>query len=115
MKKKMSDKTLLSLAVKSSDYQKVAILFSDKTVTFLFSQLLQTRGVETNTIERIEQLTESEKIITELQYYKHLSQEAKQRCLVISSQIPQNRDGIFLTQPLTEAKVENALDKFLSL
>ena len=97
-----------------NDYQDITILFSDKVITNLFTQLLKTKGVHPKPITSIEELDENEKIITEPLYYKHLSPALQEHCLLLTSKKEKGLPGICLTQPLTERKIETALATFLS-
>lgn len=98
-----------------NDYQDITILFSDKVITKLFTQLLKTKGVHPKPINSLKELNESEKIITEPLYYKQLSPNLQEHCLLLTSKKETGIAGICLTQPLTERKIETALSSFLAV
>lgn len=99
----------------SSDYSEVSVLFADEGISLLFSNLMESRGIKANCVKSISDLQQSEKIITEAQFYKLLPVGKQRHCLFISSTPQNTRAGICLTQPLTEEKIEWALDKFLNI
>ncbi len=111
----MSDKhpTFPHDIANTSDYDSVSVLFADPMITYLFASLLETRGVDTRVLHGVEELEESAKIITEPQFFSHLSPAAQKRCLLVSNRESEDTEIICLSQPLTEDKVENALARFL--
>ncbi|MDC0358501.1 hypothetical protein OAO01_06765 [Oligoflexia bacterium] len=93
----------------------IAICFEEPAITFLFSKLLQANGCTTTVLEKVSDLAGDAKIITEPQYFPQIQKEYQDRCLLVG-----NKDAVkdlpvlTLSRPLTEAKIEHALEHFLS-
>jgi len=92
----------------------VAICFADSTINQLFSQLLEVRGISTEILENIKQVSGNTKIITEPQFFESLDEKYHQQCLLVGNKgILQAFSTLSLSRPLTEGKIEAALTLFL--
>ncbi|MCO6429944.1 MAG: hypothetical protein J5J00_03720 [Deltaproteobacteria bacterium] len=93
----------------------IAILFGEPQINLLFSELLKARGLRTQIITDASILEPSVKVITEPQFFESLGQENKKRCLVVGNKDALRAvDALSLSRPLTEAKIEAALSRFLA-
>ena len=80
----------------------------------LISSLLQSRGVRTHIINSIEQLNGYSKLVTEPQFFYRLPKRPPQSCLLIGNQNAlEGAEAVTLSRPLTESKIELAINKFL--
>lgn len=96
------------------DYQPVAVLFIEPEIGLLFSELLQARGVQVQRLNNVEQYQGHTKIITEALYFPMLPEMARQNCLVVGNRDSlQKIDALCLTRPLTEEKIDSALQALL--
>lgn len=92
----------------------VSIFFHDRVINYLFSELLESRGVKTRIVEDAKEIRLADKIITEPQYLNDLSEDAKARCLVVGDyQSIKNLNVLSLSQPLSINKVERAIRALL--
>ena len=94
----------------------VAVLFEEPEINCLISELISARGIKTRIITDTTDVQENEKLATEPQFLRGLNPDKKATCLVIGNKesllgLP----GIKLTRPLTENKIQQALEEFLSL
>lgn len=98
-----------------TDFFEVSICFEDPTINLLFSELLEVRGIRTHILAGILDFTGVNKIVTEPQFYPCLDSEQRQRCLIVGNKdaLRELKDGIPLSRPLTEDKVEEAISQFL--
>jgi hypothetical protein len=98
-----------------TDFCEVSICFEDQTINLLFSELLEVRGVRTHILDNIYDFSGENKIVTEPQYYGCLDSLQRQRCLIVGNKdaLRELKDGIALSRPLTEDKVEEAISLFL--
>lgn len=93
----------------------VAVLFRERIVTMLFADLVAVHGSAVQVIKDISELRPGRKLITEVQYYEQLDEPQRASCLVVGSSEQLRRvTAPSLSQPLTEEKVERALENFLS-
>ena len=93
----------------------VAVLFEEPEITDLFSSLIMLKGVRTRILQPGEDLLENERIVTEPQYLNHIPENKKETSLLIgNSEALKCAPGMTLSRPLTEMKVMQAIDKFLS-
>ena len=98
----------------NTDFSTVSILFEDRVITHLFSELLKVRGVETKIISDISQVTGETRIITEPQYFPEIPNELQNKCLIVGDkEAVKELPTASLERPLTEDKIENALLDFL--
>jgi len=99
---------------KSDSPAAVSICFADSTINLLFSQLLEVRGISTEILDNIKQVSGNTKIITEPQFFSSLDEKYHQQCLLVGNKgILQAFSTLSLSRPLTEGKVEAALTLFL--
>lgn len=96
-----------------AEHDNIAVLFSDRAITYLFSELLEAQGYETQIITDIKALSQHKKLVTEYQYYQQLPKDHDVKCLIVSNQPKDEVDAVYLSRPLTEEKVEKALRTFL--
>lgn len=96
------------------DFEPVAICFAENAIGELFSELLESRGVETRIIQDLSSLGCLRKIITEPQFLQNIDEGLKSKCLVVGDcEALQDLSVQSLPRPLTESKVEQALSSFL--
>ena len=96
--------------------ESVGILFREEMICLLFSQLLEARGVKTSILDCVTETTPHSKIVTEPIYFSKLDPDRAHKCLVVGNKNTlTGLDAVCLSRPLTEEKVENAIEKFLSL
>lgn len=94
----------------------VAIHFQDEVISELFSELLEARGVRTWIVEALDALPAELRVVTEPQFLPLLNEEARSRCLLVGNKDSlKGLEVLSLSRPLTEEKVETALEKFLQL
>lgn len=92
----------------------VWVWFEDETIATLFSSLVEAKGYSTMQLLPGSQLSEDSWLVTEPQYLPQLSHVKPQRCLLVGSKgALQGYTGPTLSRPLTEEKVEQALEGFL--
>lgn len=94
--------------------QSVGILFHDREIAAVFGALLASRGMATRVLHSRHDLAPYRAVVTEARYYQYLSPAQRPVSLVVGdSQSLRAIGGITLEQPLTEDKVEAALEQFL--
>ena len=94
----------------SADYASVSICFQDEDINFLFSELLEVRGVKTKILADAASLVHETKIITEPIFFPMISPEVQKKCLIVGNKDALlGLDAICLSRPLTEEKIEAAL------
>jgi len=101
-------------AVNTSDFTPVVIYFTDAIINELFAELLAVRGVEARIVSSAEAVPPNARIITEPHLFPALTPSQCGRCLVVGDRsalagIP----SLALTRPLTEEKIERALEQLL--
>ena len=103
-------------AANSSDYPSVHICFEDPGISCLFAHLLESRGIEVILAHDLSQLLPGTKIVTEPRMLRRSSGSFSEDdiLLVANDNSIDGLSGILLLRPLTEEKVEHALDAFLS-
>ncbi len=112
----MSDQQHNNSSSGHMECDRVSIFFEDDTITHIFSQLLEVRGVKTCVLNDISEFNGQTKIITEPRYFPMLDKSCHTRCLVIGNKDTlHNISALSLSRPLTEEKIETALSQFLSL
>lgn len=95
--------------------KEVSICFADPTITYLFSELLQARGVQTQIVEDPASLSDVARVITEPQFFSRVPASARSYCLVVGNKDSlKGLEALQLSRPLTEEKIETALASFLS-
>ena len=110
----MSTRTPCPRPANSSDFREVSILFADEVITGLFAELLESRGVKTKILAKADDHNENTRIVTEPQFFGLLDSLSQARCLVVGNkEIVDQIAAIGLTRPLTEQKIESALEEFL--
>lgn len=93
----------------------VAVLFEEPEITNLFSTLIGFHGIKTRVIIPGDSLLENERIVTEPQFIKFIPEDKKSSSLLIGNkEALDEAPGIKLARPLTENKILQAIDKFLS-
>ena len=93
----------------------VTVLFCEPAITFLFSELLRSRGIETAIAEDVTEIQPTAKVITEPRYYSGLPESVRSQCLVVGNKDAlKSVDALSLSRPLTEEKIETALSRFLA-
>jgi hypothetical protein len=100
----------------NTDDPRVAICFRDRAVSFLFAELLNSRGLETEIFELIEDSPAELRLITESSYYNDIPQSQLNKTLIVGpdSDMAQLKANTLLSQPLTESKITAAFEKFFS-
>lgn len=94
----------------------ICILFEDPAIKKAFAQLLVSRGYVPRIVSDVSEIQPNSKVISEANYFMHLDRETQGRCLVVGNNSGvQKVAPICLTQPLTEEKVEAALEEFFRL
>jgi len=96
----------------------VTIYFSDENISALFCALLSARGIPTRTTVNRQALTTSSTVITEARFFELLDTKQKNNSLVVGNKlslatITEQGTTLVLIQPLTENKVERAIDEFV--
>lgn len=95
--------------------QKVGVLFSEESIAHLFAALVSQRGVEVALLSPEEAGPQETKIITEPCFLSDLSDNQIANCLLVGDAVESPAEcAAILTRPLTEAKIERALTKFLA-
>jgi|GEM_PF-1616180 len=100
----------------ASDFPPVCVYFEDETITQLFSDLLEARGIHTQILTDLEQMPNGSetKIITEPQFFQFLDKSSHGKCLIVGNkEALRGIAALSLSRPLTEEKIENALAQFL--
>lgn len=93
----------------------VHICFRDRSITAIFSELLQARGIATHIVPEAEKLPRSGRIITEPHIFEDLPLSDSVQFLIVGGTLSeQTPHSTHLSQPLTERKVERALEQFLT-
>jgi hypothetical protein len=98
----------------------ISICFEEDTITELFSALLRAKGVKTRVVNSPKELSEKDinsgtKIITEPQYIPLVPEVLKYECMVVGNKESlKGLPGITLSRPLTEQKIELAIEDLLS-
>lgn len=99
----------------SPDFAAVYVCFEDEMIAYLFSCLIEGRGLRSFLVASPDECREGFRIITESKFYPKLAPEQRRRCLIVSNQDGVRVPGINLSRPLTEDKIEAAFSKFLDL
>ena len=96
------------------DYVEVSICFEDDGINQLFADLFEVRGVKTHILRNILEFMGDTKLVTEPQFYSLLGEEHRSKCLLVGNkEALKGLHAISLSRPLTEVKVESALNQFL--
>ena len=96
------------------DCSLVSICFADGAINQIFAALLRAQGVPTRVVPNLHGLTGETRVITEPQFFPDLSPRYFDRTLLVgNSATVQDVPVLTLTRPLTEAKIEHALARFL--
>jgi hypothetical protein len=99
---------------KSKLAQHVSICFEEESINILFSELLRSRGVATRIVGSPKEANGETKIITEPQFMPLVPEVYKTECLVVGNKESLKAcDGIKLSRPLTEQKIETAISELL--
>lgn len=96
--------------------QEVSVCFNELEISFLFAEVLSARGMETYVYTDTRAIPVGTKMVTEPYCFARMSEAQKENdCLIVGGQnleiIPCNAHT--LERPLTEEKVELALEQFL--
>ncbi|WKZ57139.1 MAG: hypothetical protein QY326_00325 [Bdellovibrionota bacterium] len=106
---------LIDMTQAPSAPQSVGIFFHDREIAAVFGALLASRGLSTRVLSSRHDLAKYPAIVTEARYYQYLSPSQRPVSIVVGdSQSLKEIGGITLEQPLTEDKVEAALEQFIS-
>ena len=93
----------------------VCIFFEDESISDIFSALLEVYGCATKTVTCPSQLGEEPFVITEPQFFSWVNPKHHPSCLIVGNkQSPEAANSLFLSRPLTEDKVEQALSRFIA-
>lgn len=93
----------------------VAILFADPVVTELFSELLDACGATPRIVQSVSSIPANARVVTEPQFYKALPRAYRRTCLLVGdTRSTGHNRALCLSQPLTEEKIEAALQTLLS-
>ena len=94
----------------------VFILFEQPEVNSIFAELIKSRGFQARIARDIDEIDPDSKVISEAHFFFHLSRSSQEKCLVVGeSNAVRDLAPVCLTQPLTEEKVEIALEEFFKL
>lgn len=103
-------------AHEGADPSRVYILFEDPAIKNVFAQLLTARGCHAEAVDDIAEIQPDAKVISEANFFIHFSRETQNRCLVVGDNTGiEQLAPVCLTRPLTEEKVEQALEEFFRL
>lgn len=92
----------------------VSICFAEEEINHLFSELLRSRGVPTRILQHVSEANGETKVITEPQYFPQIPDSYKQSCLIVGNKESlKGLTGVLLSRPLTEFKIETAIESFL--
>ena len=103
-------------AANSTDYPCVHVCFEDPGITYLFAHLLESRGIDVVIVENLSALNNGMKVVTEPRILRKTEIMLSEEDLLIvgNDGSLHGLNGVLLVQPLTEEKVESALDTFLT-
>lgn len=100
--------------IKHTNLPVVSICFEEAEINILFSELLRSRGVPTRILPSVKEAAGNTKIITEPQYFPNIPESYKTSCLIVGNKDSlKGLSGVLLSRPLTESKIEMAIEKFL--
>lgn len=92
----------------------VSICFEEEEINHLFSELLRSRGVATRILKSVDEANGETKVITEPQYFPRIPADYKNSCLIVGNKESlKGLTGVHLSRPLTEFKIESAIESFL--
>lgn len=93
----------------------IAVCFQDQRIATLFAELIKARGNTPLLVSQIEEAHATTRVITEPELFEELPAPADHFCLIVGNrEVATPTQTVQLTQPLSEAKIEAALDKFLA-
>jgi hypothetical protein len=98
----------------------ISICFEEDSINDLFSALLRSRGVKTRIISSFKEIDKTDihsriKVITEPQFASEIPEDLKHDCLVVGNKESlKGISGITLSRPLTEQKIETAIESLLN-
>jgi hypothetical protein len=93
----------------------IAVCFQDQRIATLFAELIKARGNTPLLVSQIEDAHCTTRVITEPELFEELPAPADHFCLIVGNrEVTTPTQTVQLTQPLSEAKIEAALDKFLT-
>jgi hypothetical protein len=99
---------------KATAATEVAVCFHDLAIAHLFAQLLRNRGGTPLIVREIEAAHSTRHVITEPELFEELPAPANHLCLIVGNRpVDTPTPAIQVLQPLSEAKIEAALDRFL--
>ncbi len=94
----------------------VFVLFELEATNRAFSELLNSMGKQTCIITDVSSVTEGSRLITEQKYIPLLTDQHKEKCLIVgNSESKINDSPLFLSRPFTAQKIESAFQRFLTL
>lgn len=97
------------------DFGAVAVCFEDPSINQLFAELLEAHGVCVRILGSVINAENGTRIITEPRYFPLLTEGLRRQCLLVG-----NKGSLAgyqvqtLSRPLTEEKVEEAIQRFLA-
>ena len=74
------------------DFTPVSVCFADESITVLFSQLLEVRGIRTTIVEDLSTIPENANIVTEPRLAATLKDGGFNRCLLVGKKESPYRD-----------------------
>lgn len=81
----------------------------------LFAELMRAQGVNPSVLETLDNLSGETRVITEPRFYRALPETYRSTCLVVGNKESlKGLTGHALSRPLTEEKIEAAIDAFLA-
>lgn len=93
----------------------IAVYFKDQGIAHLFSALLGAVGQNGVAVSDLSMVSGDALVITEPLFYPLLNENQKQRCLLVGpADSMRNIQANCIEQPLTEEKIDAALELFLS-
>jgi len=102
-------------AANEADFRPVCICFLDDRITGLFAELVAGRGVPVAVVDSFDTLDPEVRIITEPHFLPDVRPDQYGRCLVIGEVRGAPYEEVAsLPRPLTEERIEQALDHLLS-
>lgn len=92
----------------------ISICFAEPEINNLFSELLRSKGMKTRIVDSVQQVSGETKIVTEPQFFPEIPTAYRNECLIVGNKDSlKGLTGVTLSRPLTEDKIEFALQQFL--
>ena len=107
----MSSKTPTNQGFKDLTGKDVSVLFADQEISEIFCELLNARGANSHIVSDITQISECRHLITEPAYAKQIEVLPGTRCLIVgNTSDSSDNSNLYLSRPLTEEKIDLALE-----